>query len=344
MVPWIAIIALANQPPVVGRPVDFSGAVGGPFVVQWHAEPTTVTVEEPITLTLRITGSGNLRKMPWPSIAKLNSFKHFAVEDLDDRFTDANPPTREFRYRVRPRTADVKEIPRFKLVYFNPQAVSASRGYQTTYAEALPLTVNQRPGSPADIPADVPAWMLREPAWDEVFPQEPSLIDQWLWKFLDWLGIRHETPGRRGMLVWPLRLATLLLPPLICAGWLVLWRKWNPDAARLATSRRSRAASAAIRVLHAATDEPGAQVATALIAYFHSRADMPPALSTPAEVGQWLSERGCSNAQVAAATNLLQRCDEARFAPSRSVSTTLIGDAERAILQWETESWSPLGS
>ena len=136
-----AMRVAAESPPIVGRPLDFSGAVGGPFIAQWHADRTELTAEESITLTLRIIGPGNLADMPRPALSNLSSFKSFVVEDLDDRLVPGDPPRREFRYRVRPRSPDVKEIPRFKLVYFNPRIVPASRGYQTTYADAVPLTV-----------------------------------------------------------------------------------------------------------------------------------------------------------------------------------------------------------
>ena len=61
-----AYAAGSPEPPVVGRPLDFSGAVGGPFTVTATAEPTEVTAEEPFTLTLRITGPGNLADLPRP--------------------------------------------------------------------------------------------------------------------------------------------------------------------------------------------------------------------------------------------------------------------------------------
>src|SRR5919204_579050 len=70
----------APAPPIVGRPVDFSGAVGGPFVVEQTAEPTTLTAEEPLTLTVRVTGPGNLRDIPRPELGKLDAYKAFAVE------------------------------------------------------------------------------------------------------------------------------------------------------------------------------------------------------------------------------------------------------------------------
>ena len=107
--------------------------------------PTEVTAEEPLTLTLRIAGPGNLADIARPVArqARMPSSRLPSRTWTID-FVPGDPPRREFRYRIRPRTADVKEIPRFKFVYFNPRIMPASRGYQTTYAEPVPLTVKPR--------------------------------------------------------------------------------------------------------------------------------------------------------------------------------------------------------
>jgi BatD DUF11 like domain len=161
---------LAGEPPIVGRPAEFSGAIGGPFVLTLTVEPNTVAVEEPFTLTLRIVGPGNLKEIRRPPLGKLDAFKLFAVDDLDDDFAHGTPPSRTFRYRLRARSADVKQIPPFKFVYFNSAIVPASRGYQTTYAEgatiaikppisaaesALPQTIARLRGNLELDPADV---------------------------------------------------------------------------------------------------------------------------------------------------------------------------------------------
>jgi hypothetical protein len=137
----------AADPPIVGRPADFSGAIGGPFVVTMNIEPTTVAVEEPFTLTLRIVGSGNLNEIARPPIGKLPAFKPFAVDDLDDSFAEGPPPSRTFRYRLRARSAEANQIPLFKFVYFNPAIMPASRGYQTTYAKGIEFSIKSRPVS-----------------------------------------------------------------------------------------------------------------------------------------------------------------------------------------------------
>jgi hypothetical protein len=328
----------------VGQPPEFSGAVGGPFVVQWHAEPTEVAAEGPLTLTLRIMGAGNLRTMPRPALGKLESFKIFAVEDLDDRFVDGQPPSREFRYRLRPRTAGVKEIPRFKFVYFNPQIVPASRGYQTTYAEAVALAVRPRLRSPAQVPADVPGWMLQEPNWSEVFQAESPLVERWLSPLTDRLGMSPDTAGDHRSPVWPLAVVVFLLPPLVCIGWFAIWRRGNPEAAQLAATRRTRAAAHALRSLHARTDEPARQVASALLVYLQARADLPATATTPAELAESMQRRQRPERLVTAAVDILRRCDEARFAPETVEHESLSSDAERVILEWEAEAWSPLGS
>jgi hypothetical protein len=140
-VPLWLIPVLSAQPPIVGRPVDFSGAIGGPFVVTMSIEPRDVAIEEPFTVTLRIVGSGNLNEIARPALGKLDAFRPFAVDDVDDTFTDGTPPNRTFRYRLRARSDKVAQIPAFKFVYFNPAIVPASRGYQTTYAESVKLAI-----------------------------------------------------------------------------------------------------------------------------------------------------------------------------------------------------------
>jgi len=151
-------VAFAAEPPIVGRPVGYSGAIGGPFVVTTRVDATTVAVEEPFTLTLRIVGAGNLKQIARPPLGKLAGFQQFAVDDLDESFIEGSPPSRTFRYRLRARSAEAKQIPPFKFVYFNPAIVPASRAYQTTYAAGVELNVNLPPArEQGDIAREVAA-------------------------------------------------------------------------------------------------------------------------------------------------------------------------------------------
>jgi hypothetical protein len=335
--------SIAQSPPLVGRPVDFSGAVGGPFVVQWAAAPTEVTAEEPLTLTLRITGPGNLQELRRPALGKLDSFKAFAVEDMDDRFVPGDPPRREFRYRVRPRTTAVKEIPRFKFVYFNPRIVPPSRGFQTTYADAIPLTVNPRKQTvPTGAAVDAPAWMLEPPASDELFGPPRKFWQRWLDRLRQKLVAETDDAPADGEwldAVVALVVPALLVPPALCGAWLAVWRLRNPDAARRAAGRRSRAAAVALRSLNRAGKDRPELVAAALSGYLHDRAGLPTTATTPTEIATGLATLGCPAAIVGETVTLFRRCDAARFAPA-SADVTLADDAAKAVLEWEAAAWA----
>jgi hypothetical protein len=338
---WIAFIGLLSgqdvraartaNPPIVGRPVDFSGAVGGPFVVQWIAVPTELTAEEPLTLTLRVAGPGNLAELRRPALGKLESFRSFAVEDLDDRLLPGDPPRREFRYRVRTRSAAVTEIPRFKFVYFNPRITPPSRGYQTTYADPVPLTVEPR----LVAPAEAPGWMLEPPATDDLFGPPRKPWQDWLDWALDKLGM--DTESRSDGVTWPIAVIVVLLPPLTCGAWLVVWSRLRPDAVRQAAGRRSRAAAVALRALDRAGGRADS-VAAPMLGYLRDRHRLPPTATTPGDIAAALSASGCPLPNVMAVVTLLKRCDAARFGPESNADPTLPVDAAKVILDWEAET------
>lgn len=328
------------EPPVVGRPIDWSGAIGGPFVVTLTAEPNEITAEEPLTLTVRIAvapggNAGNLRELARPALAKLQSFILFAVEDVDDHFID-DPPRREFRYRMRPRSTDVKEIPRLKFVYFNPR-LRADRGYMTTYSEAVPLTVKGRMlAEAAKAIDDMPGWVFERPTPDEIRGRQLGSFARWLSSVLSAVGIqlgaapavvRSESP-------WLMIVTALFLPPATCAGWLLWWRRRNPTATRLAQVRGSRSAAVALRKLRACSEESARDVAAALVSYLQDRMGMAAADTTPTDVSRALTVRA-PGTLVTQTVSLLKGCDEARFAPAESVQADLRTAAEVLILEWE---------
>jgi hypothetical protein len=336
MCSWLAICALvltAGQPPIepplVGRPPDFSGAVGGPFVVEQTAAPTELTAEEPLTLTVRITGPGNLRDLPRPPLAKLEAYKSFAVDDLDDRFVDGDPPRREFRYRLRPRSADVKAVPRLKFVYFSPHV----RRYQTTYGDPVSLTVKPRTPPVPDGPAEVPAWILQE--WesrDEEF--QLSRFEHWRNEMFLRFGL-DPYPERDGPPGPWIAMLALVGPLLICGAWYAIWRHRHPDAARLARQRRSRAGAVALRELRKATAGGAGFVHAVVCEYLRSSAGLPATATTPAEVEGFLRNGGYPADRVAAVVELLRCCDRARFSSEHKMPVQLSTDAERLILELE---------
>src|SRR5437879_471134 len=97
----------AVEPPVVGKPEQFSGAVGA-FRIQARVEPTTTQVEKPITLTLTVTASGRVGAAPEPltldQLAILRDGFHLEAGESPP----ASENTWQFVYRLKPKRLGVR--------------------------------------------------------------------------------------------------------------------------------------------------------------------------------------------------------------------------------------------
>lgn len=132
-------LAADVEPPLVGRPENFSGAIGV-YKISMEATPTEVEVEQSITLTVRITGSAGLQGVKRPDLRRLPRFaQRFNVQNLGER--QPTKEIQEYDYRLRPLSIEVTEIPSLPFVYFKPGVIPDYKGYQTSSAAALPIKV-----------------------------------------------------------------------------------------------------------------------------------------------------------------------------------------------------------
>jgi hypothetical protein len=287
---------------VVGRPANFSGAIGS-FQVAMRAEPRTLLAGEPLVLTIRITCTGSVEQIDRPDLNRLPRFaKQFLIKDLADRSLPKER-AREFDYSLRPRSASVKQIPRLPFIFFKPGAGPTAGEYETTYAPAIPLTVRPRTAvqasqvQGADVPSDIP---------DSVYQiaEGPQVLRR--------VAV-FAVPG-------PIILAACLLaPPCACMFWYAAWRRRHPDAGRLNRRRRSRAAQEALqnlgRLETVPVDQRAERARQILTEYLRQRFDLAVSEPTPLEVATYLAGLGLSSSSVQEVTGLFIACDAARFAP-----------------------------
>jgi hypothetical protein len=128
-------------PPIQGRPEWYTGAVGK-FDFRVVAEPTQVNVGEPIALTLRVTdlssGPVNLDYLAVPALDRLSTLTdYFKVPDNPlGGISDGR--TKTFTQTIRPRNADVTEIPPLPMSSFDPKTGT----YSTIWTKPIPVTVH----------------------------------------------------------------------------------------------------------------------------------------------------------------------------------------------------------
>lgn len=307
------------EPPLVGRPKDFSGAVGS-YTISMRAEPTELFVEEPLTLTVRITGSGPNPKY-FPRRLKLTELAKdvetdFYVEDLPKQDRELpGEKTWEFHYRLKPKHQGVRIVPRLRFVYYDPE-LPESRRFQPRFTrETIVLTVKPRP---VDVPPPV-----------EKRVEHPQRFYQ----------LRETDLARpaSALLSWAGVILMVLAPPLVCGVWYQIWRRLYPDAVEQLKRRRSRAARLALKALEAlGASNDG--VAAILTGYLRQRLELAPAEATPPEADWQLTSYGLSQELRERVVTLLRACDTARFAPRDAADNRpLTADATQVILAVEAE-------
>jgi hypothetical protein len=308
--------------PVVGRPSDlpFSEASGW-FEVQAHAEPTTVEAETPLTFTVSVHAVRDVRRPPQRiDLRQLPAFaEQFYIEDPTEEASRPDARTWEFVYRLKPRRTDVTEVPSLPFVYFNPYILTASKGFQLIYTDRIPLYV--LPHESVQVPVQAHEGVF-------VLATGPDVL------------ARQTAWAPPGVVTSVMLLA---VPPILCAIWYVCWRRMYPDAARLASQRRSRAARQALQMLHAArrldSEECAGRAAAIVAGYLQQRLDLAIAEPTPREVAGLFEQRSCSPALTAQAVRFFEACDSARFLPAHGVEQpNLPESAVQFILAVEAET------
>lgn len=124
--------------PHEGRPLDYRGAVGSYRMIS-EAEPTSVAAGDPITLRLAVLGDGPMELVQAPPLSEIGSLtSDFKTED-QSLAGFVQDEMKVFVTTVRPRRANIKEIPAIPFSFFNPD----SEKFQTVYSNPISISVSE---------------------------------------------------------------------------------------------------------------------------------------------------------------------------------------------------------
>lgn len=133
--------------PVSGKPVDFSGGIGR-FQIQATGHPNEVLQGEPITLTLTVTGSGNLQTVGPPVLTDNQGLKVYDPQKKN--MGEGETGQVHFEQVVIPIDPQVKKIGPFSFSYFDPHQGK----YVKATAPAIPVKVKPNPNFKAVVFSD----------------------------------------------------------------------------------------------------------------------------------------------------------------------------------------------
>jgi BatD DUF11 like domain len=130
--------------PEQNKPANFNGAIGD-FTMTASVGPTNVTVGDPVTVRLQISGRGALDALTLPDQTALRDFKNFSptakITTTDQLGLEG---TKTFEEIVTPQNSDVREWPQLSFSFFNPDAGQ----YHTLTQPAMPLAVHPAGSTP----------------------------------------------------------------------------------------------------------------------------------------------------------------------------------------------------
>ena len=296
--------------PVENRPVNFTGAIGN-FTLAVTAGPTTVTVGDPVTVRVQISGQGSFDAIALPTQDAWRDFKTYpptAKLETNDPFGFRG--RKLFEQIVSPLNADVRELPALTFSFFNPEEGK----YHTLTQPSVPLTVRAAASSPLpNVGGNKNAVTENQPAAD-ILPIKENL------------GIIAEKSVP--LLVQPKFFALQGVPVL---AWLAafIWRKRTDSLANNPRLRRRRAVAQIVRAgtgslkKFAAENKPDDFFATLfrlLQEQVGERLDCPASAITENVLEEPAVLRATPKLTREGLHELFQLCNQARYAPVRGTT------------------------
>jgi len=278
--------------PAEGRPADFAGAIGE-WKLDVTAKPTEVAVGDPITFTIKISGSGNIDTVPSPALGPLDGFKTYepTIKTTKDDLNTAGE--RVIQQVLIPRSTNVKELPEVRLTYFDP----AAKAYRTSVQSPIKLVVKAGSGGQSTIIGG--GGRLRP---EEKLGQDIVYLKGDPGPAASTVPFYTTTP------FWALN----VMPVLALFGGIGWKRRTDKLRSDVAYARRARAAKNARKLLAAATSYD--EVQRTLQNYLGDRLNIPAVGITASIVDEQLVPRGVNGELATQTRACFEACDTARFA------------------------------
>ncbi len=290
-----------------GKPSSFKGAVGS-FTFTPTISTNEIRANEPITVTLKISGTGNQKLIQNPEVEFPTNFELYDPTIVNDLTAGPNglSGTRTVEYLVIPRYEGDYSIPAIEFSYFDIN----SRSYKTVKSPTYSLTVLK--GDPSKATAS------------SYVNQQQVKVEQ------DIRYIKTEKPmflntdrffvGSWGYWMW------YLIPFILLCLFFIFYRKQMKLNSNIALMRNKRASKVAKRRLKKAEvylkkkDKENFynEVLRSLWGYFSDKLSIPGADLTKRNIGAELSDYGVDETLIDKFIKILETCEFARYAPVES--------------------------
>ncbi|MDR3456717.1 MAG: BatD family protein [Verrucomicrobiae bacterium] len=320
-----AINVSALPLPEENKPAGFSGAIGS-FEMSATAGPAKVTVGDPITVRVQISGRGALDTVALSTQDAWHDFKTYPpTAKLETRDQFGFQGTKTFEQIISPLNTDVHELPPLEFTFFNPD----DGHYHTLKSPVVPLTVQAAGASPMPVLAATKNSPPENQPPQDILPikEKPGTL----------------VPAGTVLLAHPAFLAAQAVPVLAFFAAFV-WRRRTDNLANNPRLRRRRAVAQLVAAgitdlkKYAAANQPDEFFATLfrlLQEQLGERLDCPASAITENVIEEHPVLRSAPKATLDGMRELFQLCNQARYAPVRGSSelNSVAGQFEKTISQ-----------
>ena len=289
--------------PLPERPADFSGAVGK-FEITAQLNKTETKANDPITMRVIVSGTGNLKLIKQPVINFPKDFDKYEPKVTDKTKLTSNGIEGSMVYDILvvPRHQGKYEIPPVSFTYFD----TTTNSYQTIKSESFTLNVTK--GSGPGAVNDFSGQDMQELNKDIRYIKMGDVHQHSLNEFFF------------GSITYWVFLIVLLLSFVTL---FIVFRKRAIENADITKMRGKKANKVAVKRLKKAAglmadNKPGEfydEVLRALWGYVGDKLNIPVEQLSHEVIGQRLSERGVSKPTIVQFNGALDECEFERYAP-----------------------------
>lgn len=294
--------------PEEGKPTDFSGAVGH-FNIKANVDKTSVETNEAVNLKLKISGRGNIKILPKPTINISSDIEQYppSIHENISRSGNTISGSKIFEYVLIPRLPGVQKIKPLRFSYFD----LLSRSYKSLMTPEIQINVKKG----KKLFVSTGPGFIREEV--KLLGQDIHYIEQAIPRFRK-IGFYYYQS---------LSFILLIIVPLLVMGGAIGYRRYTDKLAENVAYARSRKATQiannqlkrAKKLLNEKTQkEFYAEVSKALSGFLANKLNVEEAGMMTEQVKNLLAEQKVEEKSVTEYFDCLQLCDYQRFAPASS--------------------------
>lgn len=290
--------------PLPTRPAGFSGAVGQDFSISAQIDKTATTTNDPLTLRVIVSGSGNLKLVKQPVVEFPKDFDKYDAKVTDKTKLTSNgvEGSMVYEFMAVPRHAGKFEIPPIEFTYYDTKTNS----YKTAKTDGFTIDVAKGEGSSSAI---------------DYSQTDVSILNNDIRYIKTGSADRHAINDFFfGSPFYWIALAVLVL---IFIALFIVFRQRAIDNANIGKMRGKKANKVATKRLRTArhimtANKPSQfydEVLRALWGYVGDKLNMPVESLSRDNISQRLADRGVAEATVKLFIEALDECEFERYAP-----------------------------